>query len=131
MNETTLGTGQNGSRTDTASDVMDSVKQQASQAGDRAKAKIEGARQPAAGRMHAAADAIRDRADRLPGGDTVSGAAQAAADKLDASATYLESHSAREMMDDALAVVKRYPVRSVLIAGALGYLIARALRTRD
>ena len=130
MAETTFGAAQNG-HVESASGVLDDMKQQASQAGEKAKARIDGSRQPAADRMRSAAEAIRGRADRLPGGETVSSVAQSAADKLDASASYLESHNAREMMADALAVVKRYPIRSALIAGALGFLIARALRSRD
>jgi hypothetical protein len=59
----------------------------------------------------------------------VAGAAQSTAKKLASSADYLESHDAKRMMKDLIEVVKKHPGRSLLIAGVLGFFIARALRS--
>jgi len=97
----------------------------------RARGKLNSARQPMADKLHRAADRVRNRADRLPGGHTISGAAKSAADRLDASASYIESTDARGMMQDLLGVIKRHPAKSLLVAGAAAFLIGRAFRSKD
>jgi ElaB/YqjD/DUF883 family membrane-anchored ribosome-binding protein len=102
--------------------------------GKGAARKTRGARQPVADKLHDAASAIRGNAERLYGrqgiSEGVSDVAQAAADRIDASASYLESHDIQQMAQDLGAVVKRYPTQSLLIAGAVGFLCGRALRSR-
>src|SRR6185312_3835844 len=101
------------------------------EATDRAQGKLDSARQPVADKLHSEADRVRNRADRLPGGRTVSGAARSAADRLDASASYIESTDARGMMQDLLGVIKRHPAQSLLAAGVVAFLIGRAFRHKD
>jgi len=98
---------------------------------DKTAGGVESLREPAADKLDVAADALHKRSGRLPGAEALGGAARAAADRLKSSATYLKSHEAGEIMDDALGILKRYPVQALLIAGALGFITARALRSRN
>lgn len=89
---------------------------------------IDSAREPIADKLLNAADTLRARGEKLPRG--AAGIAQSAADRLEASATYLVSNTVPQMMEDVLSLVRENPGRSLLIAGALGFLIGRALRPR-
>lgn len=127
MTERSVGAGTHGSRvTDAATNAMGRIKEQASDAADKAAGSIDSNRQPFADRLHAAAGTIRDRA--AAGSEAVGNAAESAAERLDASATYIESRTARQMMHDLLGVIKKHPTQSLLVAGFLGFLVARALR---
>lgn len=89
----------------------------------------DGARGPVADKLHGAAESVRHQAERLPGGEQVAEAVQSAAGKLESSASYLQSHDSREMLQDLWAFIKRHPAQSLLLAGALGFFIARGLRS--
>jgi hypothetical protein len=95
---------------------------------DGARERIDRAREPVADTLHGAADALRDRAAGLPGSERIARVARGAADALDSSATYLKSRATSQMMQDLLALVKRHPTQAMLAVGALGFVIARALR---
>ncbi|HTT06675.1 MAG TPA: hypothetical protein VMF64_15455 [Steroidobacteraceae bacterium] len=101
------------------------IAEQAGEAARRAKGKFESARQPVADKLHGAADTVRSQADRI------SGAAQSAADRLEASADYIKSRDAKRMMQDLIVLIKQHPTKSLLIAGAVGFLVARAFRSKD
>ena len=89
---------------------------------------IDSAREPIADTLLGAADTLRARGKRLP--RAAAGIAQGAADGLEASATYLVSKTVPQMMEDVLSLVRKNPAQSLLIAGALGFLLGRALRPR-
>jgi uncharacterized protein YjbJ (UPF0337 family) len=130
MADFNVDTGSNGSRiSEATSSGVGKVKEQLGEAADRAKSRIDSARQPVADKLHGAADTIREQASRLPGGEKVAGVAQGAADTLESSAAYIESHDAQQMAQDLLAIVKRHPAQALIFAGALGFLVARALRS--
>lgn len=94
-------------------------------AADIAKDKIDYAREPIADKLLGAADTLRAQGERLP--RRAAGVAQGAADKLEASATYLVSNSVEQIMEDVRSVIRSKPAQSLLIAGALGFLIGRTL----
>jgi ElaB/YqjD/DUF883 family membrane-anchored ribosome-binding protein len=100
--------------------ALGDLKQQAGEFADKAANRVDATRQPIADKLHGAAGAIRDQAQ---------GAAKTAADKLDSSATYIESHDTQQMLQDLVGIVKRHPAQSLLLAGAVGFLVARAFRT--
>ena len=81
-----------------------------------------GIRQPIADKLHTAAGAVRDQAE------AVIGVAEAAADKLEASATYLDYHDSKDIAKDLWALVRRHPRKSLLVAAVIGFLVARAFR---
>jgi ElaB/YqjD/DUF883 family membrane-anchored ribosome-binding protein len=104
------------------------LKAQLGAAADKAKRKVDSAREPIADTLLGAADSLRARGNRLPPG--AAGVARGAADKLEASATYLVSNTVPQMVQDVLLLVRNHPMRSLLIAGALGFLIGRGRRER-
>ena len=101
------------------------IKDQVGEAAGRARSKFDSARKPVADKLHDAADKVREHADRI------SGAAGSAADRLEASADYIKSRDARRMAQDLVGMIKRHPAQSLLIAGVIGYLVARAFRSKD
>jgi ElaB/YqjD/DUF883 family membrane-anchored ribosome-binding protein len=104
------------------------LKAQLAAAADKTKETIDSAREPIADQLLGAADTLRTRGERLPRG--TAGIAQGAADRLETSATYLVSNTVPQMMEDVLSLVRKNPAQSLLIAGALGFLLGRALRHR-
>ena len=98
-------------------------------AGDAAAA-IDESRSTAADGLDTAASALHDRADDLPGGDTVRNVARATADRLSTSADYVRSHDAKRMMADVETFVKSNPGPALAVAAAFGFLLGRAL-SRD
>ena len=134
MTETPSGLGSNADRaTDATASAMAKAKQQTGEWADRAAGKLDAARQPVADKLHGAANAVRGNAERLYDSEGVSegvsDVAHSAADRIESSATYLESHDVRQIAQDLVAVVKRYPTQSLLIAGAVGFLCGRAFRS--
>ncbi len=78
----------------------------------------------------ARASELGRRADNLPGGARVAGAAHGAADALHSGADYLREHDMRQMVDDLREVVRNNPGVALLGAAALGFLVGRAV-SRD
>lgn len=89
-------------------------------------------RGPVADRLHGAAEAVRERAQTLYGAQRLSEGtadmAHAAADRIDSSASYIATNDFAHMAADLGAAMKRYPVRSLVVAGVFGFLLARVLR---
>ena len=98
-------------------------------AGDAATA-IDESRSTAADGLDSAASALHDRANDLPGGDTVRHLARATANRLSTSADYVRSHDAKRMVADVETFVKGNPGTALVAAAAFGFLFARAL-SRD
>ena len=98
-------------------------------AGDAAVA-LDEKRSTAADGLDTAASALHDRADDLPGGETVRNVARATADRLSTGADYVRSHDAKRMMADVESFVKSNPGPALAIAAAFGFLLGRAL-SRD
>jgi len=114
---------------ETAGNGMGNVKAQIREAVDTAADRVDTARESIGDRLADAADTIREQANA--GSEAMLGAAESAAGKLDASASYIKSRDVGEMMQDLWRVVKRHPTQSLLLAGLVGFLIARALRSDD
>jgi len=136
---TKAGTSTGDDFTDTLSDTAQSVKdkvtdaaattkQKVSEAGRRTTDKIDEKRGPAADALQSAASTIHEKAEDLPGGETVRSVAHSAAEKLESTAGYIREHDVRAMLTDMGEIVKRNPGPSLLIAVAVGFLIGRAFR---
>ena len=95
-------------------------------AGDAAAA-LDERRSTAADGLDTAASALYDRADNLPGGETVRNVARATADRLSTGADYVRSHDAKRMMADVESFVKSNPGPALAVAAAFGFLLGRAL----
>ena len=98
----------------------------------RAAGKLDQTRKPIADKLRGTAGAIRDQAQSLFAresiSESVSDAAHGAAERVESSAEYLETHDVSEMARDVAGVIRRNPVPSLLIATAIGFFCGRALR---
>ncbi len=113
---------------DRVSDAASAAKQRISEAGKQATDKIDEKRGPAADALEGAASTIHEKAESLPGGETVRGVAHSAADTLESTAGYIRQHDVKAMLSDMEDIVKRNPGPSLLIAATIGFLIGRAFR---
>jgi len=68
--------------------------------------------------------------DSLPGGESVKGAAHAAADALSSTADYVRENDLKSMLTDVRKLVKNNPGPALLTAAVLGFLVARTF-SRD
>lgn len=109
-------------------DTAATVKQKASEAGRNATGQLNAKRGPAADALEDAASTIHEKAESLPGGDTVKGVAYSTADKLESTADYIREHDIKSMFSDVEDIVRRNPGPSLLIAASVGFLIGRAFR---
>lgn len=109
-------------------DAASTAKQKISDAGRQASDKIDEKRGPAADALESAASAIHEKAEDLPGGETVKSVAHSAAEKLESTAGYIREHDVRAMLTDVEEIVKRNPGPALLVAAAIGFLIGRAFR---
>ena len=107
------------------------VKEKAAELGETATDTLDGQRDTAASGLASAASAIHARADQLPGGETVSGLAHSAADKLTSTADYVRQNDVKRMLADVEQIVKKNPGPSLLVAVAVGFLVGRALSAND
>ena len=110
------------------SDAATAAKQKVSDAGRQATEQIDAKRGPAAEALESAASTIHEKAENLPGGETVKSVAHSAAEKLESTAGYIREHDVKAMLSDVEDMVRRNPGPSLLIAVAVGFLIGRAFR---
>jgi ElaB/YqjD/DUF883 family membrane-anchored ribosome-binding protein len=127
-----------GSPGDVVTDTFESVRDDFSTRAGEVKSKvsdmartaadsIDQTRSAAARGLDTAASAIHDQADRLPGGDRVSGFAHSAADGLSSTADYVRKNDLNRVRGDVEALVKNNPGPALLAAAAVGFLIGRAI----
>jgi ElaB/YqjD/DUF883 family membrane-anchored ribosome-binding protein len=93
--------------------------------GRAAAEKIDENRSAAAGGLDSAASALHQKADKLPGGESVKGAAHTAADALSSTADYVRENDLKSMLADVQKLVKNNPGPALLTAAVLGFLVAR------
>jgi ElaB/YqjD/DUF883 family membrane-anchored ribosome-binding protein len=98
--------------------------------GQAAAEKVDANRSSAASGLDSAASAIHEKADGLPGGESVKGAAHTAANALSSTADYVRENDVKSMLADAQKLVRNNPGPALLTAAVLGFLVARAI-SRD
>lgn len=113
---------------DKVTDAASTAKQRVSETARQATDKIDEKRGPAADALESAASTIHEKAEDLPGGETVRSVAHSAAERLESTAGYIRGHDVRSMMSDVEEIVKRNPGPALLIAVGIGFLIGRAFR---
>lgn len=111
-------------------DSLGVSKGKAAEMGQRVADKIDENRGAAASGLESAADALREKADTLPGGERVANAAHATADAVVSAADYVRENDVKAMIADVQTLVKKNPGVALLTAAALGFLIARTF-SRD
>jgi ElaB/YqjD/DUF883 family membrane-anchored ribosome-binding protein len=121
-----------GPRTVPATGMKEQFGEKAAQAKDavtdfgrRTVETIDAQRGPAAVTLDQTASALHQQADK------VAGVAHATADKLQATADYVRRNDMKAMAKDVEDLVRRYPGQALAAAAAVGFLVARVMRTRD
>jgi ElaB/YqjD/DUF883 family membrane-anchored ribosome-binding protein len=114
--------------TDRVTDAATAAKQKLSDVGRQATDKIDEKREPAADALQSTASSIHEKAEDLPGGESLKSVAHSAAEKLESTAGYIRAHDVKAMLSDTEEIVKRNPGPSLLIAATIGFLIGRAFR---
>ena len=98
-----------------------------SEFGRRAAAAIDERRGSIADGIESAASQLHEKAERLPLGETVAGAAHTTADAMGRAADYVREQDLQEILTDAQQIVKRHPGIALLTAAAVGFALARAI----
>jgi hypothetical protein len=111
-------------------DALGVSKGKAAEMGQKVADTVDQNRGAAASGLESAANALRGRADTLPGGERVASAAHATADAVGVAANYVRENDLKTMMADVQQLVKNNPGPALLTAAALGFLIARTF-SRD
>jgi ElaB/YqjD/DUF883 family membrane-anchored ribosome-binding protein len=103
-------------------DAIADTKDKVSDLGRKASSKFDVGRIAAADKLESAAETLHERVNRFGeiGHDT--------ADRVDATARYIRKNGAKEMASDVGDLVKAHPGKARLVAAAVGFLAARALR---
>ncbi|MCI0455760.1 MAG: hypothetical protein L0Z62_02105 [Gemmataceae bacterium] len=108
-----------------AQEMASNVAHKAQEAASAAAGKAEDALSAVGGRMSSLAGTLREKA---PQEGMIGSAASTVADQLQAGGHYLQEHGFREMTDDLTAVIRHYPVQSVLVALGIGFFAGMASR---
>jgi ElaB/YqjD/DUF883 family membrane-anchored ribosome-binding protein len=111
--------------TESASELGKEAKESVEQLGRSAGRKLDEARQETGAALHTAASSVRKTGRQ--GSDAIGNLATSAADRLDATASYVEDRD----LHDAFAVLRRFGRRhltgSLVAAAAVGFLAGCAL----
>lgn len=101
------------------------IREKVTELGRRAVESVDNSRESAASALETTASTLHT------GGERISVATHSAAQKIQASADYIRQADLKSMGQKVTSLVKRYPGRSLAIAAALGFLVARSLRGND
>jgi hypothetical protein len=101
--------------------VAEEVSATASELGRSARQKAERARTRAAAGLETAATSVHSGVDRAADAGHIAG------DAISSTAQYVRDNDVREMLEDAMDVVRKNPGIALLGAVALGFLVGRAL----
>jgi len=104
---------------------LKTVTDAASEFGKDAKESLDNAREQTAGALYTTASSAR-RTGRQ-GSEVIDNLASGAADRLDATASYIEDHDLRKVVRDLRAFGRRHLTGSLVFAVAIGFLAGAAL----
>jgi ElaB/YqjD/DUF883 family membrane-anchored ribosome-binding protein len=109
-----------------ASQVGHRAQEAASNLGHRAEETVSGATQQAGQGMSSLASQLRQNAPQGYLGQ----AAGAVADRLDQGGRYLQDNDLGDMAQDVNALIRRYPIQSLLVGVGVGFLMGMLLTPR-
>jgi ElaB/YqjD/DUF883 family membrane-anchored ribosome-binding protein len=101
------------------------VKQLTEKARERALEQVEGQRERIASRVEQAASNLKQHAE--DGENLRYGAERRVALGLENAAGYLHQHQTNEVAGDVVGFVRQHPMRSLIMAGIIGYLLGKLL----
>ncbi|HSR08254.1 MAG TPA: hypothetical protein VLM42_13965 [Bryobacteraceae bacterium] len=110
---------------DQVADAAYQVKDKVNDLSRSAAEKMEATRVAAAGGLDSTASALHDS------GEKVADLAHETADKLNTGAKYLRNNDVPGIFSDLQAMVRKNPGVSLLVAGFVGFAVARALTSND
>ena len=110
---------------DQVADAAFAVKDKVNDLSRSATEKLEATRAAAAGRLDTTASALHNS------GEKVADLAHGTADKLNTGAKYLRNNDVPGIFSDLQGVVRKNPGMSLLVAGFVGFAVARALSSND
>lgn len=113
---------------DKATEAASTAKDKASEMTHKATDKVDERRGQASEAMDTAATQLRERGESLPGGERTTEMASMAADKVEATSTYIRDNDVEDMMADLETFVRSHPTQSLVAAGVAGFLVGRMLR---
>lgn len=117
-----------GQMKDKAAQAAGQAKEKAGEMAHSATQAIDDRREQASSMMGTAAEQLRERGESLPGGERTTEMAAMAADKVEATSTYIREHDVNDMMTDLETLVRNHPTQSLIAAAAAGFLVGRMLR---
>jgi ElaB/YqjD/DUF883 family membrane-anchored ribosome-binding protein len=110
-----------------AQDTASSMGQKAQDVAASAQQRTDEALSNVGEKMSSLAGTLRQSAPRE---GTLGTAATAVADRLQAGGSYLQEHGVEDMAGEVTAMVRRYPMQSVLIGLGIGFLLGQAISSR-
>jgi ElaB/YqjD/DUF883 family membrane-anchored ribosome-binding protein len=117
---------------ETASELGNDAKDSIEELGRTAGRKLDEAREETGGALHAAASCVRKTGRQ--GSEAIDTLATGTADRLDATASYVEDHDLRDVLTGLGKFGRRHLTGSLVVAGAIGFLagsaLSRATRSR-
>ncbi len=111
-----------------AGQAVNQAKEQASEVADKATQAVDQRREQASGKLDTAAVQLRESGEKLPGGERSTEMASMAADKVEATSSYIREHDVQDMKSDLETLVRSHPTQSLVAAAAAGFLVGRMLR---
>ena len=109
----------------TASELGKDAKESLEELGRSAGRKLDDARDETAGALHTAASSVR-RTGRQ-GSEAIDNFAAGAADRLDATASYVEDHDLQDVFNGLRRFARRHVTGSLVFVAACGFLAGAAL----
>jgi ElaB/YqjD/DUF883 family membrane-anchored ribosome-binding protein len=115
--------------TEAAAEIGATISGAQGRAEDLARAagkKVDAARSETADALHRAASSVRATARQ--GCDVIDDLATSAADRLDATASYVEDHDPRGLISGCRQFIRQHPTGSLMAATAIGFVAGSAIR---
>ena len=111
--------------TETASELGKEAKESMEELGRAAGKRLDEARDETGSALHAAASSVRTSGRR--GSRAIDNLATSAADRLDATGSYVEDHDLRGVLTGLRKFGRRHPTSSLVAAAAIGFLAGSAV----
>ena len=111
--------------TDTASELGKEARESLEDLGRSAGRKLDDARDDTADALHSAASSVRKTGRQ--GSEAIDNLATGAADRLDATATYVEDHDLRDAFDGLRKFGRHHLTGSLVAAATVGFFAGAAL----
>jgi ElaB/YqjD/DUF883 family membrane-anchored ribosome-binding protein len=112
--------------TETAAELGKEARESIEELGRSAGRKLDEARDETGGALHSAASSVR-RAGR-EGSAVIDNCSTRTADRLDATASYIEDHDLGDAFTGLRRFARKHPTRSLVAAAAIGFLAGSAFR---